>query len=137
VPQGVRTGIFSKGLEDFSIKLRRFSTLKHSKGRRCKVTCKKINSIRGYCVHFVGVVKEALDGRNSPRGIHEVSRTVRSCRGARRFTGSVFFCLILGENRAVGSEPTGAIRSLTYSHLGVSWVEESKPLHQDLKNRER
>jgi hypothetical protein len=53
VLQGVRAGIFPKELEDFSIKLRRdrifeaveenlrrFSTLKHSKGRHCKVTCK-------------------------------------------------------------------------------------------------
>jgi hypothetical protein len=35
-------------------------------------------------VHFVEIVKGVLDGRNSLRGIHEVPRTIRSCRGARR-----------------------------------------------------
>jgi hypothetical protein len=38
--------------------------------------------VKEYLVHFAGVVKEALDGQNSPRGIHEVLRVVRSCRGA-------------------------------------------------------
>jgi hypothetical protein len=32
-------------------------------------------------VHFAGIVKEELDGRNSARGIHEILRTIRSCRG--------------------------------------------------------
>jgi hypothetical protein len=59
VLQGMRARIFPKELEDFSIKLRRdrifeaveenlgrFSTLKHSKGRCCKVV-EKISSSEG------------------------------------------------------------------------------------------
>jgi hypothetical protein len=33
-------------------------------------------------VHFVGIVKEEFDDQNSPWRIREVSRAVRSCRGA-------------------------------------------------------
>jgi hypothetical protein len=42
-------------------------------------------------VHFIEIIKGALDGRNSLRGIHEVPRTVRSCRGERRFMVVVYF----------------------------------------------
>jgi hypothetical protein len=40
--------------------------------------------VKDYLVHFVGVVKEELDGRNSPWRIREVPRAVRSCRGVGR-----------------------------------------------------
>jgi hypothetical protein len=52
VLQGVRARIFPKELEDFSNqvfeeKIRRFITLKYSKGRRRKVTCRQISSSGG------------------------------------------------------------------------------------------
>jgi hypothetical protein len=37
--------------------------------------------MKEYLVHLVGVVKEELDGQNSPRRIREISRAVISCRG--------------------------------------------------------
>jgi hypothetical protein len=39
--------------------------------------------MKGYLV-LARVVKEALDGQNSPRGIREVLRAVRSCREVGR-----------------------------------------------------
>jgi hypothetical protein len=75
VPQGVHIGIFPKGLEDFSIKLkrdrifeaveenlRRFSTLKHSRGGVAKLLAGRYVPVKEYRVHFARVVKEALDG---------------------------------------------------------------------------
>jgi hypothetical protein len=49
--------------------------------------------VKEYLVHFTGVVKEALDGQNSPWRIHEVSRAVRSYRGERRIMVIVFLSL--------------------------------------------
>jgi hypothetical protein len=46
--------------------------------------------VKEYHVHFAGVVKEESDDRNSPWRSREVPRAVRSCRGARRVTASVF-----------------------------------------------
>jgi hypothetical protein len=51
----------------------------------------------GILVHFIGVVKEALDGQNSPWRIREVFEVVRSCRGARRITVSSFLSASSGE----------------------------------------
>jgi hypothetical protein len=38
--------------------------------------------MKQHFIHFVGVVKETLDGQNSPWRICEVLRAVGSCRGA-------------------------------------------------------
>jgi hypothetical protein len=37
--------------------------------------------VEEHCVRFAEIVKGALDGQNYLRGIHEVPRTVRLCRG--------------------------------------------------------
>jgi hypothetical protein len=91
--------------------------------------------VKEYLVHFVGVVKEELDGRNSPWRIHEVPRAVRSCRGAGKLR-QVFFKCKLRRNRTIGSKSTRAIGSLVNSHFGDSRVEGPKTLHQDSRNRE-
>jgi hypothetical protein len=62
-------------------------------------------------VHFVGVVKEASDGHNSPWRIHKVSRAVRSYRGAGELQQAFFKCK-LRRNQVVGSKPIRAIGSL-------------------------
>jgi hypothetical protein len=46
--------------------------------------------VKEHFVHFVGIVKEELDGRNSPWRIREVPRAVRSCRGAEELRFKTF-----------------------------------------------
>jgi hypothetical protein len=101
------------------------------------VFCRKTSFVREHFVHFVGIIKEEFDGRNPPWRIHEVSEAVKSCKGARKLWWVFFLRSSSWENRVIRSESTGVVRSLTYLHLGVSWVEESKPLHQDSRDRER
>jgi hypothetical protein len=75
--------------------------------------------VKEYLVHFVGVVKEELDGRNSPWRIHEVPRVARSCRGAGKLR-QVFFKCKLRRNQTVGSESTRVAGSLVNFHFGDS-----------------
>jgi hypothetical protein len=91
--------------------------------------------MKEYLVHFVGVVKEELDGRNSPWRIREIPRAVRSCRGAGKLR-QVFFKCKLRRNWTVGSKSTRVVGSLVNSHFGDSRVEGPKTLHQDSRNRE-
>jgi hypothetical protein len=51
------------------------------KGGVAKLFCRWKRFVKEYLVHFAKGVKEALDGRNSLRGIRTVLRAVRSCRG--------------------------------------------------------
>jgi hypothetical protein len=46
--------------------------------------------MKRYCVHFAEIVKEEFYGRNSPWIICKVSRTVRSCKGARELRVNIF-----------------------------------------------
>jgi hypothetical protein len=77
------------------------------------------NFMEEHRVHFAEIIKGVLDGRNSPRGIHEVLRTVRSCRGEKGYS-EVFLSASSGEIWTMESKSTGAIGSLTRSHLRVS-----------------
>jgi hypothetical protein len=68
--------------------LRRVSALKCRKEaqRRCLL----VDKFReGVLVHFVGVVKDALDDRNPPWRIWEVSEAVKSCKKSREVTASI------------------------------------------------
>jgi hypothetical protein len=65
----------------------------------------------GILVHFIGVVKEASDGHNSPWRIREVSRAVRYYRGEGELKQEFFKCK-LRRNWAVVSEPIRAVGSL-------------------------
>jgi hypothetical protein len=72
-------------------KLRRVSALKCRKEvqRRCFL----VDKFReGVLVHFVGVVKDELDGRNPPWRIREVPVAIRSCRGAGKLRKAFFKC---------------------------------------------
>jgi hypothetical protein len=110
-PQGVRAIIFPKGLEDFSIKIKRASALKCQKeAQRCCLLVD--NFCEGVLVHFEGVVKEALDSHNSPWRIHEVPEAIRSCRGAGELR-QVFSKCKLRRNQTMGSKSTMVVGSLT------------------------
>jgi hypothetical protein len=70
--------------------------------------------LEGILVHFTGVVKEALDGWNSPWRIHEVLRAVRSCRGA-------------GELQQAFSKHSPSQKGLLdHLHNLISWIHELK-----------
>jgi hypothetical protein len=86
--------------------------------------------VKEYLVHFAGVVKEALDGRNSLRGIPKVLRAIGLCRGAGSYGKPIFKFKFKG-NRAIGSKLVRVIGSLTNSHFADSRAEGSKTLHQD------
>jgi hypothetical protein len=105
------------------------------KRRHNDVVARRRNFAKEHRVHFTEIVKGALDGQNPLRGVHKVPRTVRSCRGARRFTTSVFFCLSSGENRR--RIWTNSSDHLHIFHFGVSGGEGSKPLDQGSRDRER
>jgi hypothetical protein len=63
--------------------------------------CRWTSSVKEYLFHFAGVVKEELDGRNSPWRIHEIPRVIISGRRARRVTASVFLKRKLRRERPV------------------------------------
>jgi predicted metal-dependent hydrolase len=46
--------------------------------------------VKEHFVHFAGIVKEELDGRNSLWRIREVSRAVGSCKGAEELRFKTF-----------------------------------------------
>jgi hypothetical protein len=91
--------------------------------------------VKEYLVHFAGIVKKELDGRNSPWRIREVSRAVRSCRGAGKLR-KVFFKCKLRRDWTVVSKSTGVVGSVVNSHFGDLRVEGPKTLHQDLRKCE-
>jgi hypothetical protein len=60
-------------------------------GGVAKLFRKRTSSIREYDVRFARIIKEVLDGRNSPREICKVPRAIRSCRGARKLRWVFFY----------------------------------------------
>jgi hypothetical protein len=126
-------GIFPKRPENFSIKLRRFSTLRHSKGRCCKVTCKQISSSEEHFVPFAGVVKEAFDGWNSLWRIREVPRARQISWKSEKGYGACLSKLNLKRNRTVGLNQQG---SLDHSRNLISGFHELKGQNPCIKTRE-
>jgi hypothetical protein len=75
--------------------------------------------MKEYLFHLVGVVKEELDGRNSPWKIREILSDVRSSRGTGKLQ-QVFSECKLRRNQTVGSKSTRIVGSLMNSHFGDS-----------------
>jgi hypothetical protein len=88
--------------------------------------------MKEYLVHSIGVVKEELDGRNSPWRIHEIPRAVRSCRGVGRLRKVFFKCKLIRPR----NWSTRVVGSLVNSHFRDSRVEGPKTLHQYSRNHE-
>jgi hypothetical protein len=53
--------------------------------------------VREHFVHFIGIIKEELDGQNYAWRIYKFPRAVRYCRRARRVMVSVFLSASSGE----------------------------------------
>jgi hypothetical protein len=94
------------------LKAQNWLFLEFLKGGVAKVFRRRTSSERRYRVHFAEIVKEEIDGRNSPWRIREVLEAVRSCRGTGKLRQEFSKCKSQ-ENRTIGFEPIRVIGSPT------------------------